>query len=108
VPDTGPLAATCATNASTKASKHAIASASASWPISRKTDDPLFGRGVVRADGRKIHDWNLFPVTSPAESRYAWDHFKRLQTVPGDAAFRPLEAGVYPWCAAADRTRPRP
>jgi hypothetical protein len=28
----------------------------ASWPISRKTDDPLFGRGVLRADGRKIHD----------------------------------------------------
>ena len=60
------------------------------------TDDPLFGRGVVRADGRKIHDFHLFRVKSPAESRYAWDYYERLQTVPGDAAFRSLEAGGCP------------
>ena len=30
------------------------------------TDDPLFGKGIVRADGRKIHPAYLFQVKSPA------------------------------------------
>jgi hypothetical protein len=37
------------------------------------TDDPLFGKGSVRADGRVLHPMYLFQVKSPSESRYAWD-----------------------------------
>ena len=40
----------------------------------RQTDDPLFGRGEVRADGRVIHSMYLFQVKTPAESRYVWDY----------------------------------
>ncbi|MBV9968540.1 MAG: ABC transporter substrate-binding protein, partial [Xanthobacteraceae bacterium] len=37
------------------------------------TDDPLFGKGSVRADGRKIHDAYLFEVKKPSESKYFGD-----------------------------------
>src|SRR6202008_5199602 len=32
------------------------------------TDDPLFGKGYVREDGRKIHPAYVFQVKAPAES----------------------------------------
>ena len=57
------------------------------------TDDPLFGKGVVRADGRKIHDAYLFEVKKPAESKGEWDLYKLVAKLPGDQAFRPLEEG---------------
>ena len=57
------------------------------------TEDPLFGRGYIRADGRTIHDVHLFQVKTPAESRGTWDLYEYLNTVPGDAAFRPLAEG---------------
>ncbi|WP_409564310.1 ABC transporter substrate-binding protein [Methylobacterium sp. J-076] len=57
------------------------------------TDDPLFGKGVVRADGRKIHDMYLFEVKKPAESKGEWDLYNKLETIPGDQVFRPLGDG---------------
>ncbi|KMO27638.1 ABC transporter permease [Methylobacterium variabile] len=60
------------------------------------TDDPLFGKGVIRADGRKIHDMYLFEVKKPAESRGEWDLYKTLATIPGSEAFRPLDQGGCP------------
>ena len=54
------------------------------------TDDPLFGKGVVREDGRVIHPAYLFEVKSPAESKYPWDYYKLIGTIPADEAFRPL------------------
>jgi branched-chain amino acid transport system substrate-binding protein len=39
------------------------------------TDDPLFGQGLVRADGRVIHDMYLFQVKTPQESKGAWDYY---------------------------------
>src|SRR5262249_55114238 len=36
------------------------------------TDDPLFGKGVVRADGRKTHPMYLFEVKKPAEAKGPW------------------------------------
>ena len=57
------------------------------------TEDPLFGRGRIRVDGRKIHDVHLFQVKTPAESRTAWDLYNLVGTVPGDDAFRPLSEG---------------
>ena len=53
------------------------------------TDDPLFGRGRIRSDGRTIHDMYVIEVKTPAESKGAWDYFKVLKTVPGEKAFRP-------------------
>ena len=60
------------------------------------TDDPLFGKGTIRADGRKIHPAYLVEVKKPAESKYAYDYYKVLQTIPADQAFRPLNEGNCP------------
>jgi branched-chain amino acid transport system substrate-binding protein len=60
------------------------------------TDDPLFGKGVIRADGRKIHPAYLFEVKSPAESKYPWDYYKLVGTIPADEAFRPLAQSECP------------
>ena len=55
------------------------------------TDDPLFGKGIVRADGRKIHPAYLFEVKKPAESKYPGDDYILKATIPADEAFRPLK-----------------
>jgi branched-chain amino acid transport system substrate-binding protein len=57
------------------------------------TDDPLFGKGSVRADGRKIHPAYLFEVKKPAESKAPWDYYKLRATIPAEEAFRPLAEG---------------
>ena len=64
------------------------------------TDDPLFGKGTVRADGRKIHPAYLVEVKKPSESKGPWDYYKVRATIPADQAFRPLkdEKG-QPYCA---------
>src|SRR5262249_20358461 len=51
------------------------------------TDDPLFGKGTIRADGRKMHPMYLLEVKSPAESKGEWDVFKVATTIPADQAF---------------------
>jgi branched-chain amino acid transport system substrate-binding protein len=60
------------------------------------TEDPLFGKGVIRPDGRKIHDMYLFEVKKPSESKAPWDLYKQLATIPADQAFRPLNEGGCP------------
>ncbi len=60
------------------------------------TDDPLFGKGTVRADGRNIHPAYLFEVKKPEESKYAGDDYKLRATIPADEAFRPLKDGNCP------------
>lgn len=57
------------------------------------TDDPLFGKGQVRQDGRKIHPVYLLEVKKPAESKGAYDYLKVRATIPADKAFRPLNEG---------------
>jgi len=57
------------------------------------TDDPLFGKGTIRMDGRKIHPMYLFEVKKPAESKAQWDYYKVRATTPADEAFRPLNQG---------------
>ena len=63
---------------------------------SMPTDDPLFGKGTIRADGRKIHPMYLFEVKKPAESKGAWDLYKLRATIPAEEAFRPLKEGGCP------------
>jgi branched-chain amino acid transport system substrate-binding protein len=58
------------------------------------TDDTLFGKGLIRADGRKIHPAYLFEVKKPSESKYPWDYYKLVATIPADEAFLPLEKSV--------------
>jgi branched-chain amino acid transport system substrate-binding protein len=60
------------------------------------TDDPLFGKGSVRADGRKIHPALLVEVKKPSESKGPWDLYKIRATIPADQAFRPLAEGGCP------------
>jgi branched-chain amino acid transport system substrate-binding protein len=60
------------------------------------TDDPLFGKGTIRADGRKIHPAFLFEVKQPSESKYPGDFYKLRATIPADEAFRPLNEGNCP------------
>ena len=60
------------------------------------TDDPLFGKGTIRADGRKIHPAYLFEVKKPAESKGPYDYYKLRTTIPADQAFRPLAEGNCP------------
>jgi branched-chain amino acid transport system substrate-binding protein len=60
------------------------------------TDDPLFGKGTIRADGRKIHDAFLFEVKTPDESKYPGDDYKLRATTPAADAFRPLKDGGCP------------
>ncbi|KAA5599546.1 ABC transporter substrate-binding protein [Blastochloris sulfoviridis] len=60
------------------------------------SDDKLFGKGSVRADGRKIHDLYLFEVKKPSESKAPWDYYKLRATIPAAEAFRPLDQGGCP------------
>jgi branched-chain amino acid transport system substrate-binding protein len=60
------------------------------------TDDPLFGKGMVRIDGRKIHPAYLVEVKKPSESKAPWDYYKIRATIPADQAFRPLNEGGCP------------
>jgi branched-chain amino acid transport system substrate-binding protein len=60
------------------------------------TDDPLFGKGSIRADGRKIHPVYLFEVKKPTESKGPWDYYKVRATVPAEEAFRPLAQSECP------------
>ncbi|MCJ2026216.1 ABC transporter substrate-binding protein [Methylobacterium sp. J-067] len=63
------------------------------------TDDPLFGKGTIRPDGRKIHPMYLFEAKAPAESKGEWDLYKVLETIPADQAFRPMSEGGCPMIA---------
>jgi len=57
------------------------------------TDDPLFGKGRIRQDGRKVHPAYLLEVKKPSESKYPWDYYKIRATIPADQAFRPEKEG---------------
>jgi branched-chain amino acid transport system substrate-binding protein len=60
------------------------------------TDDPLFGKGPLRADGRRIIQAYLFEVKKPEESKYPWDYYKLIATIPPEDAARPLETSECP------------
>jgi branched-chain amino acid transport system substrate-binding protein len=54
---------------------------------SHKINDFYAKNGVVRPDGRMVHDMFLMQVKKPSESKYPWDYYKLVQTIPGDQAF---------------------
>jgi branched-chain amino acid transport system substrate-binding protein len=57
------------------------------------TDDPLFGKGQIRRDGRKVHPTYLFEVKKPEESKGPYDYYKVRATIPVEQAFRPMSEG---------------
>jgi branched-chain amino acid transport system substrate-binding protein len=63
------------------------------------TDDPLFGKGRIREDGRKLHPMYLLQVKSPEESKGDWDYYKVISTIPAEQAFRPMNEGNCPLVA---------
>ncbi|KWT95814.1 MULTISPECIES: ABC transporter substrate-binding protein [unclassified Variovorax] len=52
--------------------------------------------GRIREDGRMVHDMYLMQVKTPAESKYPWDYYKRLATIPAADAFQPLAKSACP------------
>ena len=63
---------------------------------SMPTDDPLFGKGTIRPDGRKSHPAYLLEVKKPEDSKHPGDFYKVRATIPADEAFRPLKEGSCP------------
>lgn len=59
-------------------------------------NDAFARNGVVRPDGRMVHDMYLMRVKTPAESTGPWDLYSVLATIPGEQVFRPLDAGGCP------------
>lgn len=58
---------------------------------SMPTDDPLFGKGVIQPNGRKVHPAYLFGIKTPEESKGPWDYYKLIATIPAEEAFTPLD-----------------
>ncbi|WP_316205007.1 ABC transporter substrate-binding protein [Bradyrhizobium sp. SZCCHNS3004] len=58
-----------------------------------KGKDKLFGEVTIRQDGRVIHPMYLFEVKQPEESKYPYDYYRLVATIPADQAFRPLADG---------------
>ena len=61
-----------------------------------KINDFMTKDGWIREDGRVMRDMYLEEVKAPAESKYPFDYFKILATIPAEQAFRPLKDGGCP------------
>jgi branched-chain amino acid transport system substrate-binding protein len=59
-------------------------------------NDFMTKNGRIRRDGRLVRDMYLFRVKSPEESKYKFDYYQLLATIPGEEAFKPMEEGGCP------------
>ena len=59
---------------------------------SKPTDDPLFGKGSIRADGRRLHLMSVAQVKSPEKSKKPWDDPKIICMIPAEKAFLPASS----------------
>ena len=59
-------------------------------------DDPFFGQGLIRPDGRAIHPMYLMEAKRPEESHSSWDLLKVAAVIPAEQAFRPMDKGGCP------------
>ena len=64
--------------------------------IKKTPINDFYAKGVVRPDGRMVHDMYLMQVKSPAESTKPWDYYKLLATLPGDQVYT---SKAYSKCA---------
>ena len=62
-------------------------------------EDFFTPHGVIRADGRMVHEMYLMRFKRPQDSHGKWDLYERVATIPGDEAFRPLAEGGCPYLA---------
>ena len=69
-----------------KASGRAVVEKMKTIPV----DDPLYGKGMVRQDGKFVHDMYVWRTKTKAETTGDWDYFKMIRTIPADKAFKPL------------------
>lgn len=82
--------------------KAVVAAKSDDWKVIAKKmreipiKDPVMVNASIRPDGRVIHDMTLYQVKTPAESKGAWDYYKKLATIPAAQAFRPLDKSNCP------------
>lgn len=59
--------------------------------------EDMFSRnGRLLPNGRMVHDMFLVEVKSPDESKYPWDYYKIISTIPAEKAFRPLAQSACP------------
>ena len=81
----------------------ALGSDEAKAVVAKMRDMPIHDffadRGLLRADGRMVHDMYLVEVKKPEESHYPWDYYKILKIIPGEEAFRPMGEGGCPLLA---------
>jgi branched-chain amino acid transport system substrate-binding protein len=66
-------------------------------------NDDFVKGGKIRADGRMVHEFYLFQVKSPSESKYPWDYYKLISKIPGDQAFQPLSESRCPMIKATSK-----
>ncbi len=59
-------------------------------------DDDVVRNARLREDGRMVHDFYVFQVKAPSESKDEWDYYKLVATIPGDEAFKPLSQSTCP------------
>jgi branched-chain amino acid transport system substrate-binding protein len=59
-------------------------------------DDDVVRNARLREDGRMVHDYYVFRVKKPTESKGPWDLYALEATIPGDEAFRPMSAKLCP------------
>lgn len=52
-----------------------------------KINDMFAKNGEIRPDGRMVHDMYLMQVKKPSESKYPWDYYKLVATIPGNQAY---------------------
>jgi branched-chain amino acid transport system substrate-binding protein len=79
-----------------KASGRAVVEQMKAMPV----DDPLYGQGTVRADGKFVHTMYVWKTKTVAESTGDWDYFKLLRTIPAGQAFKPMADGGCPMVKA--------
>jgi branched-chain amino acid transport system substrate-binding protein len=57
------------------------------WLKANKVNDMFAKNGVIRPDGRMVHDMYLMEVKKPSEAKYPWDYYKVVATIPGEQAY---------------------
>jgi branched-chain amino acid transport system substrate-binding protein len=65
----------------------------------KPVNDAFARGGILRPDGRMVHDVYLMQIKSPTESTGDWDYLKLIATIPGDKVFRPMAEGGCPHVA---------
>jgi branched-chain amino acid transport system substrate-binding protein len=73
------------------------------WMQQHPIDDAFTKHGVLRPDGRMVHDVYLVQVKKPSESKDPRDLATLLEEIPGDKAFRPIDKGECPLVANAGK-----